>query len=314
MNGVGSVQINLKVMFFISFPWVMSPLPETLSPSPCQGGDCFTAFLQWGLDKAVLRDIWDMVASGAGALNGNQFCQVSMAQHSMTHHITPPIYPHDETLLILKMQFETFPDNVPGTQSDGDCQEGRRQAPTSPGRLSWRRPPAPAAAAAATYSSCSPCPPSGPPGPRPLVTAVSVWRQVSDSAAGCRSPGVEETISRLIYRLTFHHSIQCKIKLHLWSHIRPAPCSMLRDPQCSPASPSGLITRSRPPRWSRLSPPKCQSWQQWSSTPFSRPRGVGDVGRQCWSIPSSRCRDVGGVGCHLILSSAEGPLLHDLCQ
>ncbi|GAX73708.1 hypothetical protein CEUSTIGMA_g1161.t1 [Chlamydomonas eustigma] len=40
-----------------------------------QGGDCFTAFLQWGLDQAVLASIWDMVSGGAGHLNSQQFCQ-----------------------------------------------------------------------------------------------------------------------------------------------------------------------------------------------------------------------------------------------
>lgn len=38
-----------------------------------QGGECFGYFLQWGLDKAVLRDIWNVVAGTAGQLNSEQF-------------------------------------------------------------------------------------------------------------------------------------------------------------------------------------------------------------------------------------------------
>lgn len=40
-----------------------------------KGADCFAAFLQWGLDKTVLAQIWDLVAGNAGHLNGPQFCQ-----------------------------------------------------------------------------------------------------------------------------------------------------------------------------------------------------------------------------------------------
>lgn len=37
------------------------------------GADCFGAFLAWGLDKAVLRDIWNVVAGNAGQLSSDQF-------------------------------------------------------------------------------------------------------------------------------------------------------------------------------------------------------------------------------------------------
>lgn len=40
-----------------------------------QGGDCFTYFMAWGLDKTVLRDIWHVVAGNAGKLNDHQFTQ-----------------------------------------------------------------------------------------------------------------------------------------------------------------------------------------------------------------------------------------------
>lgn len=38
-----------------------------------QGGDCFGVFMQWGLDKGVLKSIWDVVAGNAGHLSQDQF-------------------------------------------------------------------------------------------------------------------------------------------------------------------------------------------------------------------------------------------------
>ncbi len=38
-----------------------------------QGGECFGFFLQSGLDKAVLRDIWTLVAGTEGRLSQQQF-------------------------------------------------------------------------------------------------------------------------------------------------------------------------------------------------------------------------------------------------
>ncbi len=40
-----------------------------------QGGECFGAFMAWGLDKGVLKSIWDVVAGNAGALKRDQFIQ-----------------------------------------------------------------------------------------------------------------------------------------------------------------------------------------------------------------------------------------------
>ncbi len=41
-----------------------------------QGVDCFGAFMQSGLPKQLLKDIWDLVAGDAGYLNRHQFVQV----------------------------------------------------------------------------------------------------------------------------------------------------------------------------------------------------------------------------------------------
>lgn len=38
-----------------------------------QGKDCFGAFMQWGLPKEVLRDVWNLVAKGQGQLDAKQF-------------------------------------------------------------------------------------------------------------------------------------------------------------------------------------------------------------------------------------------------
>lgn len=38
-----------------------------------QGGECFGFFLQSGLDKAVLRDVWTLVAGAEGRLSQQQF-------------------------------------------------------------------------------------------------------------------------------------------------------------------------------------------------------------------------------------------------
>lgn len=39
------------------------------------GGDCFVAFMRSGLPKAVLKDVWDVVAGDASQLNRHQFVQ-----------------------------------------------------------------------------------------------------------------------------------------------------------------------------------------------------------------------------------------------
>ena len=38
-----------------------------------QGGECFGYFMQWGLPKATLKDIWEVVAGDEGRLTQQQF-------------------------------------------------------------------------------------------------------------------------------------------------------------------------------------------------------------------------------------------------
>lgn len=38
-----------------------------------QGGECFGYFMQWGLPKATLKDIWELVAGDEGRLTQRQF-------------------------------------------------------------------------------------------------------------------------------------------------------------------------------------------------------------------------------------------------
>lgn len=40
---------------------------------PWQGGECFGYFMQWGLTKAMLKDIWELVAGDEGRLSQRQF-------------------------------------------------------------------------------------------------------------------------------------------------------------------------------------------------------------------------------------------------
>ena len=39
----------------------------------CQGGECFGYFMQWGLPKATLKDIWELVAGDEGRLTQRHF-------------------------------------------------------------------------------------------------------------------------------------------------------------------------------------------------------------------------------------------------
>lgn len=38
-----------------------------------QGGECFGYFMQWGLPKATLKDLWELVAGDEGRLTQRQF-------------------------------------------------------------------------------------------------------------------------------------------------------------------------------------------------------------------------------------------------
>jgi hypothetical protein len=53
-----------------------SILQGYVSIAPCvQGGDCFGAFMQWGLPKGTLKDVWAAVAGDQGYLSQQQFVQ-----------------------------------------------------------------------------------------------------------------------------------------------------------------------------------------------------------------------------------------------
>jgi hypothetical protein len=41
--------------------------------SHLQGGECFPVFMKSGLDKGLLKRMWDLVAGNAGSLNAEQF-------------------------------------------------------------------------------------------------------------------------------------------------------------------------------------------------------------------------------------------------
>ncbi len=55
---------------------VASILQGCVSIASCmQGGDCFGAFMQWGLPKGTLKDVWAAVAGDQGYLSQQQFVQ-----------------------------------------------------------------------------------------------------------------------------------------------------------------------------------------------------------------------------------------------
>jgi hypothetical protein len=78
----------------------MAP-PFTLS---LQGADCFHAFMAWGLDKSILKRIWDAVAGNAGHLNQNQFIQCLYLMDGAKRGFPPP----------LKLPPGQFPPLAPG--------------------------------------------------------------------------------------------------------------------------------------------------------------------------------------------------------
>jgi hypothetical protein len=53
-----------KAQFYFCFCWVLALL---------QGAECFPVFMKSGLDKALLKRMWDLVAGNAGSLNAEQF-------------------------------------------------------------------------------------------------------------------------------------------------------------------------------------------------------------------------------------------------
>ncbi|KAI8469930.1 MAG: hypothetical protein J3K34DRAFT_521730 [Monoraphidium minutum] len=54
------------------------------------GADCFGAFMQTGLDKRVLKHIWDLVAGTSGSLNGEQFVRAAYLMDLAKRGAPPP--------------------------------------------------------------------------------------------------------------------------------------------------------------------------------------------------------------------------------
>ncbi|KAL3162274.1 hypothetical protein ABBQ32_009966 [Trebouxia sp. C0010 RCD-2024] len=55
-----------------------------------QGGDCFGAFMQWGLPKGTLKDVWAAVAGDEGYLSQHQFVQCLYLMDNAKRGIPPP--------------------------------------------------------------------------------------------------------------------------------------------------------------------------------------------------------------------------------
>lgn len=55
-----------------------------------QGGDCFGAFMQWGLPKGTLKDVWAAVAGDEGFLSQQQFVQCLYLMDNAKRGIPPP--------------------------------------------------------------------------------------------------------------------------------------------------------------------------------------------------------------------------------
>ncbi len=56
-----------------------------------QGSDCFTYFMQWGLDKAVLRHIWEIVAGNSATLTQPQLTSCLYLMDAAKRGIRPPL-------------------------------------------------------------------------------------------------------------------------------------------------------------------------------------------------------------------------------
>jgi len=56
-----------------------------------QGRDCFGYFMQWSLDKAVLKHIWDVVAGNKGTLNKQQLASCLYLMDNAKKGIKPPL-------------------------------------------------------------------------------------------------------------------------------------------------------------------------------------------------------------------------------
>ena len=55
-----------------------------------QGGDCFGEFMRWGLPKAVLKDIWALVAGERGQLSQREWLACLYLMDLAAQGIPPP--------------------------------------------------------------------------------------------------------------------------------------------------------------------------------------------------------------------------------
>lgn len=55
-----------------------------------QGGDCFGYFMQWGLAKGVLKEVWEVVAGNEGRLNQQQFLGCLYLMDLARRGVPPP--------------------------------------------------------------------------------------------------------------------------------------------------------------------------------------------------------------------------------
>ena len=64
-----------------------------IKPAACcmQGGDCFGAFMQWGLPKGTLKDVWAAVAGDQGYLSQQQFVQCLYLMDNAKRVSLPPL-------------------------------------------------------------------------------------------------------------------------------------------------------------------------------------------------------------------------------
>ncbi len=61
-----------------------------ISSRPAQGGECFAFFLQSGLGKGVLKDVWAAVAGDEGRLSAPQFLACLYLMDLARRGLPPP--------------------------------------------------------------------------------------------------------------------------------------------------------------------------------------------------------------------------------
>lgn len=109
-----------------------------------QGGDCFGVFMQTGLDKRVLKVIWDVVAGASGALDAEQFVRCLYLMDRAKRGAPPPpaLPPGPFPPLAPGV---TMPAPRPGSAAGGGAAGAASAGPTGAGAP----PPQPAAPAPA---------------------------------------------------------------------------------------------------------------------------------------------------------------------